>query len=205
MTVTKKKTAFQFAVKIKKFDFTNKDTIDESIASDCFQLAPELISKKNDEKNLLGHYIYHRTGAHPSKRASCKKVNGIIDPKCCNKMVVYDVEDPCHCHGKTPISSRCTIVHHAQCYPKTSESTGKLTGSFPQCCFDIGEFFGPDHPCDCRLKENLTGDVAACNQAPMSASAFEFIQNCPNPCKDSGKALIPNKSLICEKPIFELY
>ena len=124
----------------KKFDFTNKKTIDVSEASDCFQIAPELISEKNDNLNLLGHYIYHRTGADPDKRASCKKVNGIIYPKCCNAYVAYDVEDPCHCFGANVQTQRCSKVHHEQCFPKTNGDS--LSGAFPQCCYDIGDFFG---------------------------------------------------------------
>jgi len=131
-----------------------------------------------------------------------KKVNGIIDPKCCNKAVAYDVEDPCHCFGLSKQNSRCSKVHHEQCHPKTG-TNDDLIGAFPQCCYDIGDFFGPDHSCNCRFEENFTGEIAACNESPISAP-FDFIQNCPNPCKDTGKALIPNKSLICEKPIFEL-
>jgi len=182
----------------KNFDFATVDTIKRSAASHCFQEASEKIGQINEKNNLLGLYIYHQTGAEGSSRESCKKVNGIIDPKCCHKTLAYDPEDPCYCHGIGADTDACTKIHHKQCLPGDD--------AYPQCCFDIGDFFGDDHFCKCRFEDvekNLIGENPECNEVDTSKPSFEFIDKCPNPCL-GGKALIDGNSLICEMPIFKL-
>jgi hypothetical protein len=199
-----------------KFDFATPDTIEDSVNSACFQQASELIISAHDNNNLLGHYIYHKTGKDESKRHSCKKVQGIIDPKCCNGEVagLYNIDDPCHCHGKSPDGNRCKKVHHKECLPsayKNGNGNLQLSGAFPQCCYDIGDVFGSDHFCSCRFEENLTGENSVCNNAEISTSVLDFIDVCPNPCKKDEsdptktiKALISGETLICEIPVFDL-
>jgi len=176
----------------KNFDFATTDTIKLSVESDCFQEASELIGEIHDKDHLLGHYIYHKTGIQGSQRPSCKQVNGIIDPKCCNEDYDYGPEDPCYCHRS---DTTCINIHHSKCLPDSDQ--------YPQCCYDIGDFFSDDHFCKCRLKENLTGEAQACNEVNTSNPSFDLIDICPNPCRND-KALINAESLICELPVFNL-
>ncbi|CAG5102337.1 Oidioi.mRNA.OKI2018_I69.chr1.g253.t1.cds [Oikopleura dioica] len=157
-----------------KFDFANKDTISDSMNSDCFQLAPERIESANDVKEFLGHYIYHHTGKFYG-RESCSAVKGIIDPSCCNSGFSYHVEDPCYCHGRNPLSSRCARVDPANCLPGNS--------AYPQCCFEIGAFFAPDHFCTCRQNQDRLS-LHTCSDVQTS-EPFDFIEKCPNPCAGS--------------------
>ena len=106
-----------------KFDFTSDASIIASENSDCFKNAPHLIEPLNDKDNLIGQYIYHYSSA------SCKKIGGIINPKCCNRDVAYNKEDPCYCHGTN--SYYCSKISYDKCTPINSDY-------YPACCYDIG-------------------------------------------------------------------
>jgi len=197
---------FPTCCKNKKFDFTTKSTIEASVASDCFQLASEYIIAEHDTDYLFGHYIYHETGT--KTRPKCQ-VKGIIDPKCCNEDYQYANDDPCFCYGSDDNNDQdyyCNTVHHSECYPGSNtrdEDNNYLNEPYPQCCYDIGSFFGDDHFCSCRQTKNLSGETTTCDKVDISSDKFDFIETCPNPCKN-GKALLSDGRYICEIPIFEL-
>jgi len=191
------KDCFPKCCKNLKFDFATPKTIEDSIKSDCFQLASEFIISDHDTDKQLGQFIYKYTGEQDGRK-SCSYVNGIMDPKCCNKDHDYGSDDPCFCHQNNMMGDgRCTKVHHKDCHPSDS--------AYPQCCYDIGDFFSDDHFCSCKLHRDpkISEPENDCNAVKVDYPKFEFISTCPNPCSDSTKALIPDK-FICEVPIFTL-
>jgi len=177
-----------------QFDFSTQESITLSLATDCYKSAPHLIEPLNDKENLMGQYIYHHTDLN------CQSSNGIIQPKCCNRQHLYTEEDPCYCTYLGTSSyfdgTLCEKIHIKDCHPGNNE--------YPQCCFDIGNsLFGDNDFCSCRLNQNPKNPDTECNDGPSEGNKFEAVRKCPNPCKDK-KALLPDKSFICEKPVYIL-
>jgi len=55
--------------------------------------------------------------------------------------------------------------------------------------------------CTCRLNNKPKLDQT-CNDGLADGKEFSLLEPCPNPCKDD-KALLTDKSLICELPANE--
>jgi hypothetical protein len=185
-----------------KFDLSTEESTKLSLESDCFKVAPYLLAPLNDKENVIGQYIYHH------EHLDCKSNNGIINSKCCNSEHMYHKEDPCYCSYYKPTDNQfdknlCKKVHIKDCRPQI-DTTSQISSAYPQCCYDIGNtLFGIDDFCSCRLNQNPNNPDESCNDGPSEGTKFVPVTNCPNPCKDN-KALLPDKSLVCEKPVYEL-